>query len=186
MDSEKLLAETKERMNKAVAHLREELSGVRTGRANPAILEQIKVDAYGNKMDLRDLASINAPEPRLLVVQVWDQSNAAAAEKAIRESGQGLNPVSEGNLIRVSIPPLTEERRKEMTKLVHDRAEGARVAIRQIRRETMEQVEKAEKSKQMSEDDKKRLEERVQKATEEENHQIETLTKAKESEILQI
>jgi len=186
MYSDNLISETKVRMQKAIEHLREELAGVRTGRASPALLEGVKVDAYGAKMDLRDLASINTPEPRLLVVQVWDQGNVAAVERAIRESGTGLNPVTENNLIRVPILPLSEERRKEMTKLVGEKTESARVAVRQIRREVLEETDKAEKRKEISEDDKFRFHEQVQKATDEISHQVENLAKAKENEILQI
>lgn len=186
MDSEKLITDLRERLGKATTHLREELSGVRTGRAHPSLLEQIKVDAYGQKMDLRDIASINAPEPRLLTVQVWDQGNTTFAEKAIREAGLGFNPQSEGNLIRVPIPPLTEERRKEMTKLVHERTEAARVTVRQIRREVIDDLQKAEKGKDISEDESKRLSAQVQKLVEETNHQVENQAKTKESEILQI
>jgi ribosome recycling factor len=173
-------------MQKALEHLREELAGVRTGRANPALLETIKVEAYGAKMDLRDLASINAPEPRLLVVQVWDRNNLAAAEKAIRESDLALNPVTEGNLMRVPIPPLSEDRRREMVKIVHDKTEASRVSTRQIRREALEEIDRAEKKKELSEDEKFRFHEQVQKTTDEISSQIENLAKMKENEILQV
>jgi len=181
-----LLSETKQRMQKALEHLREELAGVRTGRASPGLLETIKVEAYGSKMDLRDLASINAPEPRLLVVQVWDRSNLVAVEKAIRESDLAVNPVTENNIIRVPIPPLSEDRRREMVKIVHDKTEASRVSIRQIRREILEEVDRAEKKKEISEDEKFRFHEQVQKVTDEVSNQIETLAKNKENEILQV
>ncbi|OGY21233.1 MAG: ribosome recycling factor [Candidatus Woykebacteria bacterium GWB1_45_5] len=186
MNSDKLISETKTRMQKALEHLREELSGVRTGRANPALLETVKVEVYGTRMDLRDLASINAPEPRLLVVQVWDQSNMVAIEKAIRESELSLNPVTEGNLIRVPIPPLSEERRKEMVKIVHEKAEAARVSIRQIRREVIEEIDKAEKRKEIPEDDKFRFHEQVQKTTDEISRQVEDIVKVKEKELSEV
>ena len=186
MNLDKLLSETKQRMQKALEHLREELAGVRTGRANPALLEGVKVEAYGTKMDLRDLASINTPEPRLLVIQVWDAGNVPAIEKAIRESGIGLNPVTENNLIRVPIPPLSEERRREMIKLVGEKSENARVSIRQIRREVLEEIDKAEKKKKISEDDKFRFHEQVQKITDEFSNQIDTTVKAKEKELLEV
>jgi len=186
MNSDKLLSETKQRMQKALDHLREELAGVRTGRANPALLETIKVDAYSERMDLRDLASINAPEPRLLVVQVWDRNNLAAAEKAIRESDLALNPVTEGNLMRVPIPPLSEDRRREMVKIVHEKTESSRVSVRQIRREALEEVDRAEKKKELSEDEKFRFHEQVQKTTDEVSSQIENLAKMKENEIMQV
>jgi len=186
MNLDKLLSETKQRMQKALEHLREELAGVRTGRANPALLEGVKVDAYGAKMDLRDLASINTPEPRLLVIQVWDAGNVPAIEKAIRESGIGLNPVTENNLIRVPIPPLSEERRREMIKLVGEKSENARVSVRQIRREVLEEIDKAEKKKKISEDDKFRFHEQVQKITDEFSNQVDTTVKAKEKELLEV
>jgi ribosome recycling factor len=137
-------------------------------------------------MDLRDLASINTPEPRLLVVQVWDQANIHNIEKAIRDAGQGFSPITESNLIRVPVPALTEERRKEMTKLVGEKAEAARVAIRQIRREAVEEVDRAQKSKQISEDEKFRSTDQIQKATQEFSSQVDNLAKMKENEILQI
>ena len=186
MDLDHLLKETKERMQKALEHLRGELAGVRTGRANPSLLEEIKVDVYGTKMNLRDLASINAPEPRLLVVQIWDRNNLSLVEKAIRDANLGLNPATEGNLIRVAIPSLNEERRKEMIKLVNGRTEGARVAIRQIRREAIEEIDKLEKAKKISEDEKFRKDQEVQKVTENFSSQLEQIAKAKENEILQI
>ncbi|OGY23197.1 MAG: ribosome recycling factor [Candidatus Woykebacteria bacterium RBG_13_40_15] len=186
MDLDHLLKETKERMQKALEHLHGELVGVRTGRANPSLLEEIKVEAYGTKMNLRDLASINAPEPRLLVVQIWDQNNLSLIEKAIRDANIGLNPVAEGNLIRVAIPPLNEERRKEMIKLVNERTESARVAVRQIRREAIEEIDKLEKSKKISEDDRFRKDEEIQKITEGFSGEIENIAKGKEKEILQV
>lgn len=186
MDLQTIQNTTRTKMQKALEHLKEELSGVRTGRANPALLESIKVEAYGTKMDLRDLASINAPEPRLLVIQVWDQGNAAGIEKGIRDSNLGLNPATEGNLIRVPIPPLTEERRKEMTKTINEKSEAARVSIRQIRREAVEAIDKAEKSKEISEDEKFRSSEAIQKITEELTVEVEKFSKMKENEILQI
>ena len=186
MDTEKLLAESKIRMQKALEHLREELAGVRTGRASPALLEGVKVEAYGAKMNLRDLASINTPEPRLLVVQVWDRGNITAVERAIRESGSGLNPVTENNLIRVAVPPLSEERRKEMIRLVGEKTESGRVAIRQIRREALEEIDAAEKKKKVSEDEKFRFHEQAQKVTDEISHQVENLARAKEKELLEV
>lgn len=186
MNLDELLTETKQRMQKALEHLREELAGVRTGRANPALLEGVKVEAYGTKMDLRDLASINAPEPRLLVVQVWDLGNVPAVERAIRASDLALNPATEGNTLRVPIPPLSEERRREMTRLVSEKTEEARVRIRQIRREGIEEIDRAEKRKAISEDDKFRFHEQVQKITDEFSSQIESLAKAKEKELLEV
>ena len=186
MDPDQLTNDTKTRMETAANHLREELASVRTGRASPALLETIKVEAYDNKMDLRDLASINAPEPRLLLLQVWDQTNTAAVEKAIRNSNLALNPVLENNIIRVPIPALSEERRREMSKLVGEKSEAARVSVRQIRREAVDKIDSSEKRKEISEDEKFRTGEKVQKITEELTREIDNLAKLKENEILQI
>ena len=186
MNPDQLINDAKDRMEKALAHLKEELVSVRTGRASSALLETLKVEAYGTKMDLRDLASINSPEPRLLILQVWDNANVQAVERAIRESDLALNSTTENNIIRVPIPPLSEERRREMTKIVGDKSEGARVSVRQIRREAIDSINKAEKRKEISEDEKFRASERVQKATEEITSQIDNLAKAKMREILQI
>jgi len=186
MNSDQLINEAKSRMEKALTHLKEELSSVRTGRASPALLENLKIEVYGTKMSLRDLASINAPEPRLLVLQIWDQSSVQAVERAIRASELALNPNTEGNIIRVPIPPLSEERRREMTKIVSDKSESARVSIRQIRREAVEFLHRAEKKKEISEDEKFRSVEKVQKITEEKTGEIEHLSKQKSSEFLQI
>lgn len=186
MNPDQLINDAKDRMEKALAHLKEELSSVRTGRASPALLETLKVEAYGTKMDLRDLASINSPEPRLLVLQVWDNANVQAVERAIRESDLALNSATENNIIRVPIPPLSEERRREMTRIVGDKSEGARVSARQIRREAIDSINKAEKRKEISEDEKFRASEKVQKAIEEITSQIDNLAKAKMREILQI
>lgn len=186
MNPDQLINDAKDRMEKAFAHLKEELSSVRTGRASPALLETLKVEAYGTKMDLRDLASINSPEPRLLILQVWDSANVQTVERAIRKSDLALNSTTENNIIRVPIPPLSEERRREMTKIVGDKSEGARVSVRQIRREAIDSINKAEKRKEISEDEKFRASEKTQKATEEITSQIDNLAKAKMGEILQI
>ena len=183
---EQLISETKQKMQKALVHLREELASVRTGRAAPVLIEQVKVEVYGSTMPLRDLASINAPEPRLLLVQVWDAGNVGAITKAIREAGMGLNPAEESNVIRVPVPALTEERRKEMTKLVHEKAEAARVAVRSVRREAMEHIDKEEKKGNISEDEKHRYHEQVQKVTDEISGEVDKIAKGKEAELSQI
>ncbi len=186
MNPDRLINDAKDRMEKALAHLKEELSSVRTGRASPALLETLKVEVYGTKMDLRDLASINSPEPRLLVLQVWDQANVSQVEKAIRESDLALNPVTENNIIRVPIPPLSEERRREMTKIVGEKSEAARISIRVIRREAVDATNKAEKRKEISEDEKFKTSEKVQKVTENITREVDTLVKEKTNEVLQI
>lgn len=180
---EQLISETKQKMQKAVEHLKQELSSVRTGRANPALIEQVKVDAYGSTMPLRDLASINAPEIRQLLVQPWDKNNTDAIISAIRGSGSGLNPVEDGNVIRVPIPPLNEERRREFIKSVHEKAESTKVALRSARRESMEHIEKKEKSGKISKDDRHRYQEQVQKVTDEASAEVDNVVKSKESEL---
>ena len=183
---EQLISQTKEKMNKAVEHLNQELSSVRTGRANPALIEQIKIDVYGSSMVLRDISSINSPEPRLLVVQPWDKANSDAIVKAIREEGQGLNPVEESDVIRVPIPQLNEERRKELIKVVRDKAENSKVVIRSTRRESMDRLEADEKSGEISKDDKHRYAEMVQKVTDEVSREIDDILKSKETDLTQI
>jgi ribosome recycling factor len=186
MNPNQHLNETTQKMRKSLDRFREELAGVRTGRATPALLETIKASAYGQKMALRDLASINAPEPRLLTLQVWDQANVSAVEKALRDCDLSLNPVTENNIIRVPIPPLSEERRREMSRLMNEKSEAARVSVRQIRREAIDEANKAEKRKEVSEDEKFKLNEKVQKITEDFSSQMDTLAKQKSDEILQI
>ena len=183
---EQLISETKQKMQKVTEHLKQEFSSVRTGRANPALIEQVKVDVYGSIMVLRDLASINAPEPRLLVVQPWDKNNADLIVKAIRESGGGLNPAEDGDVIRVPIPSLSEERRKELIKMVHEKTEGARVAVRVNRRDAMERIEKDEKRSKISKDDRHRHQESVQKVTDEATNELDNMLKSKESELSQV
>src|SRR3990167_1636511 len=186
MDLDNLTSETKDRMAKAIAHLDEELKGIRSGRATPALIEGVKVLAYGNPMSLRDVASINSPEPRLLVVQPWDAGNIDPVVKAIRESGLGFNPAVDSNVIRVPVPALTEERRLELAKLVNEKSEGSRVAVRAVRHEAMERVEKDKKANRIGEDEQKRLEHEVQKATDEAMKLLEEKVKAKQEELAQI
>src|SRR5690606_28558444 len=139
------LDDLKTRMHKSVLSLKDELAGLRTGRATPSLLEPVTVEAYGSKMPLNQVATVTVPEPRLLSVQVWDRGLAAAVEKAIRSSGLGLNPAAEGQVIRVPLPELNEERRRELTKVAHNYAEQARVAVRHIRRDGMDLLKKLEK-----------------------------------------
>lgn len=184
---ENLIKATQDKFNKALDSLKMELSGVRTGRASPTLIENVKVPAYGSEMRLIDLASIAAPEARLLVVQPFDPSNASAIEKAIREAGLGLNPgSSEGNIIRVPMPSLTEETRKNYLKIVHDKAETSRVAVRNIRHMAMDEVDKVEKQKMISEDEKFRFKEQIQKEVEKVTVDLEELVKAKEQDLLEI
>ena len=175
-----------DRMDKSVQSLKDEFAGLRTGRASPSLLEPVSVDAYGSRMPISQLATVSVPEPRLLSVQVWDQSLAKAVEKAIRDSGLGLNPIAEGAVIRVPIPELNEERRRELTKVAHNYAEQARVAVRHIRRDGMEQLKKLEKDHDMSQDESRVHQEEVQKATDAAVTEIDSALTVKEEEIMQV
>ena len=172
------------RMHGAVDALKHELSGLRTGRASIALLDTIHVEVYGANMPLNQVATVSVPEPRLLTVQVWDRSNVQPVEKAIRSANLGLNPVTDGQLIRLPIPDLTEERRKELAKLVGQYAEKAKVAVRNVRRDGMDQLKQDEKKHQISEDEHKRLETEVQKLTDDTIKEIDALAETKEQEIL--
>lgn len=174
------------RMEKSVKSLQDELAGLRTGRASASMLDPIMVDAYGSPMPLNQLATVSVPEPRMLSVQVWDKSMAAAVDKAIRDSGLGLNPIAEGASIRVPLPELNEERRRELAKVASSYAEQARVAVRHIRRDGMDMLKKAEKDGEMSKDMMHSLSEKVQKATDRAIEEIDSLTAKKEAEIMQI
>lgn len=172
------------RMNGAVDALKHDLSGLRTGRASTALLDTIHVEVYGANMPLNQVATVSVPEPRMLTVQVWDRSNVQPVEKAIRSAGLGLNPVTDGQLIRLPIPDLTEERRKELAKLVGQYAEKAKIAVRNVRRDGMDQLKQDEKKHEISEDEHKRLEGDVQKMTDDTIKDIDQLAESKEKEIL--
>ncbi len=158
-------ADAEKRMQKAVDNLKHELASLRTGRASPSLLDRVMVDYYGVPTQISALANVSAPEPRLLVVAPWDKSTMGPIEKAILKSDLGLNPTNDGKVIRLAIPQLTEERRRDMTKLVKKRTEEGRVALRNVRRDAHEELKKAEKDKVISEDDLKRAAERLQKLT---------------------
>lgn len=177
-------ADLERRMKGAVESLKGDLAGLRTGRANTALLDPIVVEVYGAHMPLNQVATVSAPEPRLLSVQVWDKSNVTPVEKAIRSAGLGLNPINDGNNIRLPIPDLTEERRKELAKLASKYAENARIAIRNVRRDGMEALKADEAKKEISEDDRKRCETEVQKMTDEHIKACDEAAAAKEKEIL--
>ena len=180
------LSELKSRMQKSITSLRDELGGLRTGRASASLLEPVTVEAYGSHMPLNQVATVTVPEPRMLSVQVWDRQMANAVEKAIRDSGLGLNPMGEGQIIRVPLPELNEERRRELTKVAHNYAEQARVAVRHIRRDGMDVLKKAEKDGDMSQDDARVQSDLVQKATDAAVAEIDTVVAAKEQEIMQV
>lgn len=180
------LNELKRKMEATVESLKKEFSGLRTGRASTAMLDPVMVDSYGSMMPLNQVGNISTPEPRLLTVTVWDRSLVSAVEKAIRDSGLGLNPQTEGATIRLPIPAMTEERRKEMTKVSAKYAEASRVAVRNIRRDGMETVKKLEKDKKISEDDLERFEKDIQKATDDTIAKIDTTLAHKDKEIMEV
>src|SRR3954470_23014156 len=178
--------ELKRRMQGATQALKHELGGLRTGRAAASMLESVQVDAYGTHMPLNQVATISVPEPRLLSVQVWDKSMVKAVEKAIVDSNLGLSPATEGQVLRLRIPELNEERRKELVKVAHKYAEAAKIAVRHVRRDGLDTAKKLEKNHEISEDDHKRLELDVQKATDAMITEIDQLLTAKEKEILTV
>jgi ribosome recycling factor len=181
-----VIVDTSKRMDSAIDTFKKELGGLRTGRASPQLLDPVMVDAYGSKMPLSQVGSVNTPEARLITVQVWDQGLVGAVEKGITEANLGLNPSSEGNVIRLRLPDLTQERRQELTKLAGKYAEAARVSVRNVRRDGMETVKKMEKDKKISQDDLARLEKEVQKLTDDHVKKIDELLASKEKEILQV
>ncbi|MFQ5346379.1 MAG: ribosome recycling factor [Rhodothalassiaceae bacterium] len=180
------LKDIERRMRGAIEALRHEFAGLRTGRASAAILEPITVEVYGSQMPLNQVATISVPEPRMLSVQVWDRGNVSAVDKAIRSSGLGLNPQTEGNVLRIPIPELSEERRHELTKVAGKYAEQARIAVRNVRRDGMDQIKRLEKAGELSEDDSHKWAERVQKLTDEIIKEIDEMLARKDEEILQV
>src|ERR671934_3050622 len=180
------LAELKRRMHGALVVLKQELAGLRTGRASPHLLDPVQVDAYGTHMPLNQVATISVPEPRLLSVQVWDKSLVKAVEKAIVDSNLGLTPATEGQVLRLRVPELNEERRKELVKVAHKYAEAAKVAVRHVRRDGLDVLKKLEKNHKISEDEHNSQAELVQKATDGMIAEIDQLLAAKEKEILTV
>jgi ribosome recycling factor len=180
------IKEAREKMSKSVENFQQEIVHIRTGRASAGLLDSIEVNVYGQAMKLNQLATVNAPEPRLITVQPWDKSNVAAIEKAIKESPLEVNPNSDGALIRVPLPPLSEERRKEYVKLVNKLAEEARVSIRNIRRTEVDAVKKLQKDGEIPEDDAHRLTDEIQKVTDEYIAKVDAAYKAKEADIMEV
>jgi ribosome recycling factor len=180
------LNDVKRRMQGAVASLKHDLNSLRTGRASPSVLDPIMVEAYGSKMPLTQVATVSVPESRLLSVVVWDRGMTSAVEKAIRDSDLGLNPQTEGQTIRIRIPELNEQRRKELVKVAHKYAEEARIAVRHVRRDGLEILKKLEKDSHMSEDDSARQADQVQKATDQSVAEVDTALATKEKEIMQV
>jgi ribosome recycling factor len=180
------LSDLKRRMQGAIASLKHELGGLRTGRASASLIEPVHVDAYGQSMPINQLATISVPEPRMLSVQVWDKGMVGAVERAIRDSNLGLSPVTEGQTLRIRIPELNEQRRKEMVKVAHRYAEEARVAVRHVRRDGIDHLKRLLKDKLVSEDDEKRQAADVQKITDQHVNEIDVALATKEKEIMQI
>jgi ribosome recycling factor len=185
-DPDELLLDADSRMDGAVEAFKRELSGIRGGRAHPSLIETLPVDYYGATTPLNQLGTINAPEPRLLSVQVWDRSAVKAIEKAIQTSNLGLNPAIDGQIIRLPSPPLTEDRRRDLVRIVHQKTEDARVAVRNVRRHTHDELRKAEKEGGVSKDDIKRYEEDLQKLTDGHVATIDTEAKKKEADLLEV
>ena len=186
MSADETLKEADQKMKGAVSVTREELASVRTGRATPAILSRVMVDYYGAPTPLNQLASFSVPEPRLLVIQPYDRNSMSAIEKAIMQSDLGLTPSNDGQLIRLPFPPLTEERRKDLIRLVHQRAEEGRVAVRNVRRHAKEELERLEREHSISEDDLSRAEKELQKHTDQHVSEIDELLAGKEKELMEV
>ena len=186
MSVETALADGRERMQKAIGHLKEEMGSIRTGRASPALLARITIDYYGATVPLQQLAGITVPEPRTLMVQPFDKGSIQAIEKALQASDLGVTPSNDGQVIRLNIPQLTEERRKELIKVVHNRAEEGRVAVRNVRRHHKDELEKLEKDHTISEDDLKRAEKELQKLTDQYVAEVDEILAHKEQELKEI
>jgi ribosome recycling factor len=184
--SKDAMAQAKTRMEKAVEDFRRDLAGVRTGRANVAILDHVRVDYHGTPMPINQLGTLNVPDPQMIVISPWDPAAVPLIDKAIRTSDLGLNPTNDGKIVRVPIPSLNEERRKELVKHVHKVLENHRTAVRNIRRDIKEAIEKLEKEKKISEDEKKRSLDELEKLTHTETKKIEDLSATKEKEVLEI
>lgn len=180
------LKDIKRRMDGALSSLRTEFSGLRTGRAHTALLDNIQVEAYGSMVPINQVGAVSAPEPRMLTVQVWDKNSLGAVEKALRNSNLGINPMSDGMLIRIPMPPLTEERRKDLVKVAGGYAESAKIAVRNVRRDGMETLKRDEKAGDISEDEQKVCEKDVQQATDAAIKQIEDTLETKTAEIMQV
>lgn len=176
----------RDRMEKAVVALKEEFAGLRTGRANVGLLDPVQVQAYGSNAPLNSVAAISVPEPRMISVNVWDKTMVAAVEKAIRAAGLGLNPIVDGQTLRIPVPALTEERRKELAKLAGKYAEQQKISVRNVRRDANDDLKKAEKAGDISQDDQKRMETEVQKDTDAAIKRIDEALKVKEVEIMQV
>ena len=183
---EEVIADTRSRMEKAMESLQRELTAVRTGRASPSLVERVHVEQYGTEMPLNQLANIAAPEARMLTITPWDKSALGAIEKAIRKSELGLNPTNDGSMIRIVIPPLTEDRRKQMVKTVHTKVEEAKIAVRNIRRDAISQAKEFKDEKMISEDDERRAETQIQDITNKFTARADEIGKEKERDVMQV
>lgn len=186
MTDPKNLTELQKRMDGALTALKHEFAGLRTGRASASLVDTVMVEAYGTRMPLTQVGTVSVPEPRLISIQVWDKAMVQPVDRAIREANLGLNPIIDGQLIRLPIPALTEERRKELVKIAHKYAEGARVAVRNVRRDGMDALKKAEKDHQISQDEHKGLGDKIQKMTDEHVKKVDEILAQKEGEIMQV
>ena len=186
MAQDELLKDLRRRMDGAIEALRKEFGGLRTGRASAGLLEPVQVSAYGNTVPLNQVASINVPEPRMIMVQVWDRGVVKAVDKAIREAGLGLNPQTEGQVIRVPIPELNEERRRELTRVAAKYAEDGRIAVRHVRRDGIEILRRLEKDGEISQDEHRKVEKDVQVLTDDHIKRIDETLAQKDKEILQV
>ena len=181
-----ILDTAKDKMTKTISVMTQEYASLRAGRANPQALDRILVDYYGTPTPINQLGNLSTPEPRMLVISLWDSKMIPAVEKAIQKSDLGINPANDGKIIRIIFPELTEERRKELCKVVKKKAEESKVAVRSIRRDAIEQVKKQKKDSLITEDDQKKLEEKIQKLTDEKIKEIDTISAAKEKEIMSV
>jgi ribosome recycling factor len=186
MNEDPIIKDLRRRMDGALEVLRKEFAGLRTGRASASLLDPVVVEAYGNPMPLNQVATVSVPEPRLIIVQVWDRGNVKATEKAIREAGLGLNPQTEGQTIRVPIPDLNEERRRELTKVAAKYAEQARVSVRNVRRDGLDLLKKQEKDHKIAQDQHRKLDKDIQALTDETIKKIDAALAQKDKEILQV
>ncbi len=175
-----------EKMNKTISVMKQEYNSLRAGRANPQALDRITVDYYGSPTPINQVGNISVPEPRMLIIALWDTKMIPAVEKAIQKSDLGINPANDGKVIRLIFPELTQERRKELAKVIRKKAEESKVAVRSIRRDAMEDIKKQKKDNLLTEDDQKKLEEKVQKLTDDKVKEIDTIAQAKEKEIMSV
>ena len=175
-----------DKMNKTISVMKQEYNSLRAGRANPQALDRIMVDYYGSPTPINQMGNISVPEPRMLIIALWDTKMIPAVEKAIQKSDLGINPANDGKVIRLIFPELTQERRKELAKVIRKKAEESKVAVRSIRRDAMEDIKKQKKDNLLTEDDQKKLEEKVQKLTDEKVKEIDTIAQAKEKEIMSV